>query len=97
VLAAYLRVPDRGLNGWHPAFGDMPQIIGHLFQAPPRCPRSVCKIVTKIVEIDIVNEPSFCKARPRFELLPPLVDAILGPPPSVDFFRAHALFRAAFW
>ncbi len=46
------------------------------------------------MEIDVVDEPSFCKACPRFELLPPLVDAILCPSPSVEFFHAHALFRA---
>jgi hypothetical protein len=54
----------------------------------------VRKIVTQIVEIDVVDEPGFCKARPRFELLPPLVDAILRLAPPVDLFRAHAIFRA---
>src|SRR5260370_21778061 len=65
VLAAHLRVSDRGLNGWHPAFGDVPQLILHLFQTPACCPRSMRKIVTGIVEIDVVDEPGFCQARPR--------------------------------
>ena len=93
LLAAHLGVPDRGLNGRHPAFRDMPQIIGHLFQAPTSLACSVRKIVTQIVEIEVVDEPGFCKARPCFELLPPLVDAILRPAPSVDLFRTHVLFR----
>jgi len=57
----------------------------------------VRKIVTEIVEIDVVDEPDFCQARPRFELLPRLVDAIFRPASSVDLFRAHVLFHAAFW
>jgi hypothetical protein len=48
----------------------------------------------EIIEIDVVDEPGFCKTRPRFELLPPLVDAILRPSPSIDSFRARVLFRA---
>src|SRR5204863_7628451 len=81
MLAAHLCVPDSRLNGWHPAFGNMPQVIGYFFQAPACCPRPVRKIVTQIVEIDVVDEPGFYKACPRFELLPPLVDAILRPAP----------------
>ncbi len=96
MLAAHLRVPNSRLNGWHPAFGNMPQVIGHLFQAPACCPCPVRKIVAEIVEIDVVDEPGFCQARPRFELLPPLVDAVLRPAPPVDLFRAHVLFHAAF-
>src|SRR6266568_2321110 len=37
------RIPVCGLNGRHPAFGDMPQIIGHLFQAPVGLARPVRK------------------------------------------------------
>jgi hypothetical protein len=87
VLAAHLRVPDGGLACWHPAFGEMSEIIDHLFQAPAdlACPGR--KIVAQVVEIDVVDQLGFCKARPCFELLPPLVDAILRPPPSVDFLR----------
>jgi len=75
----------------------MPQGIGHLLQAPATLSCPVRKIVTEIVEIDVVDESGFCQARPRFELLPPVVDAIFRPAPAVDLFRAHALFRAAFW
>jgi len=47
VFTAHLRIADRGLNGWHAAFGNMSQVIGDLFQAPARCPRSVSKVVTE--------------------------------------------------
>jgi len=67
----------------------MPQVIGHLFQAPAGCTRPMGRIVTEIVEIKVVDESGFCKASPRFELLPPMVDAILRPPPSIDFLCAH--------
>jgi hypothetical protein len=97
MLVAHLGVPDRRLNGRHPAFGNMPQVRGHLFQAPATRSCPVRKIVTEIVEIDVVDESGFCQARPRFESLLPVVDAILRPAPAVDLFRAHALFRAAFW
>jgi len=60
VLTAPLRVPDRGLNRRHITKGGMPQIIGHLFQAPACCPRPMGKIVTEIVEIDVVDEAGFC-------------------------------------
>jgi len=75
----------------------MPQVIGHLFQAPVGWARPMRKIVTEIVEIDVVDECGFRKARSRFELLPPLVDAILNLAPPVGLFSTLALFRGAFW
>src|SRR5216683_4063110 len=85
MLAAHLGVPDRRLNDRHPTFGDMPQVIGHLFQAPVTLSRLVRKIVAQVAEIDVVDERGFCKARPRLELLPPLMDTVLRPPPPIDF------------
>jgi hypothetical protein len=38
----------------------------------------VHKIVTKNVEIDPIDESGFCKARPRFELLPPFFARLSG-------------------
>ena len=62
MLAAHLCVSDSGLNGWHPAFSNMPEIIGHLFQAPACGPRPVCKVVTQSVKIDIVESISELKS-----------------------------------
>jgi hypothetical protein len=49
------------------------------------------KIVAEIVEIDVSDELRFGETRPRFELLPPLVETILSPAPSIDFFCARVL------
>jgi hypothetical protein len=94
MLAAHLRVADGRLNGWHPPFGNMPQVIGHLFQAPACCPRSVRKIVTQIMKVDVGDELCLGEMRSGFEVLPPLMDAILGPAPSINFSSAHVLLRA---
>src|SRR5215831_7705877 len=94
MLAAHLGAADRGLNGWHPAFGNMSQVIRDLLQAPARGFRPVRKIVTKIMKIDVADELRFCQARPSFELLPPLVDTILSPAPGVDLLPARVLFLA---
>ena len=54
--STYLRIASRSLNRRCSFHRHMPKIVSNLFQCPPGFSRSMCKIVSQIVEREVSNQ-----------------------------------------
>src|SRR5579885_2832692 len=75
---ADLRIAGRRLNGGSPFHRHMPEIIGHLFQAPSRFTRTMSKIVTQVMKAKVGNQFPLLMVGLLFERAKPVVNAILA-------------------